>query len=84
MLVPEDRQHQHRLAKPHRLGGRVVAPVGDHRVDLGQDRGLGQELLADHVVGQFELSVLRPGADDIAVPGLGQHLDQPLHQRQVG
>ena len=38
VLVPEQRQHDHRLAEVERLGGRVVAAVGDHEVDERDDR----------------------------------------------
>ena len=51
-LVPEERQHDHRLAVVEGLGDGVVAAVGDDQVDLGQDRRLGQEALADLVVVQ--------------------------------
>jgi hypothetical protein len=46
VLVPEDRERQHRLAEPHALGRRVVAAVRDHGVDVRQHGGLRQELLA--------------------------------------
>ena len=45
-LVPEQRQHDHRLAVVEGLGDGVVAAVGDDEVDLRQDRRLGQERLA--------------------------------------
>ena len=48
VLVPEQRQDDHRLAEVQALGDRVVAAVGDDGVDLREDRGLGQELLAGH------------------------------------
>ena len=44
-LVPEQRQHDHRLAVVERLGDGVVAAVGDDEVDLRQDRRLRQEPL---------------------------------------
>ena len=58
VLVPEERQHDHRLAEVHRLRRRVVPAVGDHEIDLGDDRRLGQELGAPHVRRQLVLGVL--------------------------
>ena len=71
-LVPEEGQDDHRLAVVERLGDRVVAAVGDHEVDLGDDRRLGQERFAGHVVGQPELVGQRALADDHPVSGFGR------------
>ena len=60
VLVPEQRQRDHRLAEVEALGRRVVAAVGDDEVDQRQDRRLGHELLAPHVVGELVLRRLRP------------------------
>jgi hypothetical protein len=48
VLVPEDRQDDHRFAEVEGLGDGVVTAVGDE-VDLGEDRGLGDGLGAGHV-----------------------------------
>ena len=84
VLVPEERQHHRRLREVQRLGDGVVAAVRDHEVDLRQDRRLGQELGADHVLGEAQLVVARAHADDEEVVGLAQRVDQPLHQLHVG
>ncbi len=84
VLIPEQRQQHHRLAEVKALGDRVVAAVGDHELDLRQDRGLGQELLADHVRRQLELGVLRSHRDDHPVRGVGERADQAAHQLDVG
>jgi len=84
VLVPEQREHDHRLPEMEALRHRVVAAVRDDDVDLRQDRGLRQELFAEHVVGQCEQLVLWPFADDDAVVGRAQHVDQALHQLDVG
>ncbi len=55
VLIPEDRQHDHRLAVVERLARRVVAAVGDHEVDPGENRGLRQVPFAAHVVVQLDL-----------------------------
>ena len=60
----------HRLAEAQRLGDGVVAAVGDHEVDVRQDRDLRQELGAGHVAGELELVVLRALGDDDAVAAL--------------
>ena len=44
VLVPEQRQHDQRLAEVQRLGDGVVAAVRDHQVDLGNHLGLRQHL----------------------------------------
>ena len=84
VLIPEQRQHDHRLAEVEALGHGVVAAVRDDHVDLRQDRRLRQELLAEHVVGERQQFVLRPLADDHAVVGGAQDVDQALHQLDVG
>jgi len=40
VLIPEKRQHDHRLAEMERLGDRVVAAMCDHQIDLRQERRL--------------------------------------------
>ena len=84
VLVPEDRQDDHRLAEVDALGGRVVAAVGDHEIHLGQHRNLRDELGPGHVGGQLVCLVLRSLRDDVAVRRLGQRLHEPLHERHVG
>jgi len=66
VLVPEQRQHDHRLAEVHRLGRCVVATVGDDEVHEGQDVCLRKELGDPHVR-QRVLGMLRAGGDDEAV-----------------
>ena len=68
VLVPEQRQHDHRLAEVHRLGGGVVATVGDHQVDLRDHLGLRDGRGAGHVVGQPQLVGPGTHAHDDAVP----------------
>src|SRR5439155_373198 len=46
VLIPEERQHDHRLAEMQGLGDRVVAAVRDHEIDLREDRRLRWALLA--------------------------------------
>ena len=41
VLVPEERQQDHRQAIVEALGDRVVAAVGDHQVDLGRSARWG-------------------------------------------
>ena len=84
VLIPEQRQHDHRFPEVEALRHGVVAAVRDDHVDLRQDRRLRQELLAEHVVGQREQLVLRSLADDHAVVGLAEDVDQALHQLDVG
>ena len=84
VLVPEERQHDHRLAEVDRLGDRVVAAVRDHEVDLRQDRRLRQELGAGHVRRELDRLVLRALADDVAVRRLGERGDEAVHQLDVG
>ena len=84
VLVPEQRQHDQRLAEVQRLGDGVVAAVGDHQVDLRDHLGLRQHLRADHVVRQRDPVGLRSLADDEAVPGGAEHVDQALHEFDVG
>ena len=83
-LVPEERQHDHRLAVVERLRDRVVAAVRDHEIHLRQDRGLRQEPLAGLVVVQGDLIGERALRDDDPVLGRRQEIDQPLHQSDVG
>src|SRR6266542_3587226 len=83
VLVPEERQHDHRLPKMQRLRNGVVAAVCDHDVYLGQDHRLSQELLAGHVRSQAKLFVLRPHADDDEVISLCESVDQLLHEADV-
>src|SRR5205807_8489208 len=59
VLIPEEREDDHRLAEEEALRDRVVAAVSQDEVDLRQDPRLRQELSADHVVGELELVVLR-------------------------
>ena len=84
VLVPEQRQQDHRRAEVERLGRRVVAAVSDDRVDLRDDRGLRQELCADHVVGELVEVGLRPLAHDEAVRCATEHIHEPLHEVDVG
>ena len=83
MLVPEQRQHDRRPPEVQRLGDRVVAAVGDHQVDLGEERGLGQELGTGHVAGELVLGVLGSLGDDVAVWRGAEDVHQALHQRDV-
>ena len=55
----------------------LLPPWVTDQVDERQNRGLGQELLPPHVVGQGELVVLRPLGDDEAVRRVPEDLDQP-------
>ena len=59
VLVPEDRQKDHRLAVVHALGDRVVTAVRDHQVDVREHGDLRQELGADHVGSELVGVVLR-------------------------
>ena len=67
VLVPEERQRDHRLAEVEALGGRVVPAVRDDDVGERQQSRLRDELVAPHVVGQLELGRLRALGDDEAV-----------------
>ena len=82
-LVPEQRQHDHRLAVVERLGDGVVAAVGDHEVHLREDRRLRQEPLPRLVVVERDLVGERALRDDDPVLGGGQQVDQALHQPDV-
>ena len=84
VLIPEDREHHHRLAEVEALGGRVVAAVRDDEIDLRQDRRLREELRAPHVVGELEQLVLRPLGHDEPVRTVREDRDQALHQLEVG
>ena len=84
VLVPEDRERNHRLAEVEALRRRVVAAVRDDEVDLRQDRRLGEELLAPHVVRELELGVLRALRHDEPVRRVREHLDEAAHQLDVG
>ena len=84
VLVPEQRQHDHRLAEVHGLGRGVVATVGDHQVDLRDDPGLRHDRVADHVVGQPDLVGPGAHAHDHAVLGGAEQVDEPLQQADVG
>jgi hypothetical protein len=53
VLIPEQREDDHRFAEVDGLGGRVVPAVSDHQIDHRQDSGLRQELRAPHVLGEF-------------------------------
>ena len=77
VLIPEERQRDHRLAEMEALRRRVVPAVRDHEVDERQDRRLRQELLAPHVLGELVLGVLRTLGDDEAVRRARQHVDEP-------
>ena len=83
-LVPEQRQHDHRLAVVERLDDGVVAAVRDHEVDQRQDRRLGQERLAGHVVVEPDLVGQRSLGHDHPVLRAPEHVDQALHQLDVG
>ena len=84
VLVPEERQRDHRLAEVEALRRRVVAAVGDDEVDERQQRGLREELGAPHVRREVVLLVLRSLGDDESVRRAGEHLDQATHQLDVG
>ncbi len=83
-LVPEQRQHDHRLAVVERLGDGVVPAVGDDQVDHRQDGRLRQEPLAGLVVVEHDLVGQRPLGHDDAVLRRRQEVDQPLHEPDVG
>ena len=84
VLVPEQRQHDHRLAEVQALGGGVVPAVRDHQVGERDDRGLRHELRAPHVRRQGDLLVQRPQGHHVPVRGGRQAVDHPLHQADVG
>ena len=84
VLIPEERQDDHRLAEVEALGDRVVAAVRDHEVGVGEDRRLREELRAAHVVRELVLIVLRPFRDDEALRAVGKRRDEPSHQVDVG
>ena len=73
VLVPEQRQHDHRLAEVERLGRRVVPAVRDHQVARGMMLVCGSRASPHMFVGQLELVRARSLADDVAVRRLGQH-----------
>ena len=67
VLIPEERQRDHRLAEVEALGRRVVPAVGDDDVGERQESRLRDELVAPHVVRELELGRLRALGDDEAV-----------------
>ena len=83
VLIPEERQDDHRLPEVEALRDRVVAAVRDHEVDVGEDRRLREKLGAAHVVGQLVLVVLRSFRDDEAMRTVGERRDEPAHQLDV-
>ena len=84
VLVPEQRQHNHRLAEVQRLGRGVVPTVSNHQVNLVDDGGLGEELCSHHVVRQLELVVLGSFAHDKLVRGFPQDIHESLHEGHIG
>ncbi len=52
VLIPEERQDEHRFAEEEALRRRIVSPVGDDGVDPRQNRRLRQERFAVHIVRQ--------------------------------
>ena len=83
VLIPEDRQHDHRQAVVQALRRRVVAAVRHDQVDLRKQRRLRQELGAGHRAREAKLVMAWSERHDHAVPRGAEHVDQPLHQRHV-
>ena len=83
VLVPEQRQDDHRLPEVQRLGGRVVAPVSDDEVHLGDHLGLRQDRGPDHVVGEVDHVSHRSLAHDVPVLRAPEHVNKPSHQVYV-
>jgi hypothetical protein len=83
VLVPEQRQHDHRLGEVEALRRRVVATVGDHEVDDWQYLRLGDLLGSPHVAGEFVFVVSWSLADDEAMRRLRQHFHESSHEIDV-
>src|SRR5262249_42479607 len=84
VLVPEDREDDHRLAGVEGLGDGVVATVGDHQVDLGGGLGVGGGIGGGRVVGEVVRGWLGAFGDDHPVAVAGEGFDQVAHQVDVG
>jgi len=84
VLVPEQRQHDHRLAEVERLGSRVVPAVSDDQVGVGQHVRLGHLRSTPHVRGKFVLVGERTFGDDEPMASRAKHGDQPSHQFDIG
>src|SRR3954469_17823467 len=83
VLIPEQRQPDHRQPEVEPLTGRVVAAVRDQQIALRQDRRLRQELVAVHVGPERHLILQRTHRHDRPVLGGRHRVDQPLHQPDV-
>src|SRR3990170_6296597 len=73
VLVPEQRQHDHRLAEVEGLRRGVVPAVRDHEVDERDDVRLGHAPFPPHVVGKVELVRARALRHDVAVGREREH-----------
>ncbi len=56
----------------------------DDRIGQWEKHRLRYELLAPHVVGELEIGRLWSLGDDEAVACAGEHVDEPLHEIDVG